>query len=260
MIIVTNAMRKIGPNATSMDDCRAIHIMATTMAEAQETLLRLMTWLSPTFPVGAFAYSHGLERAIHDGIISDRGTLVAWLRDLIERGSVWNDAVCLAEAWRRAGSDDDCFAVAELAEALAGSRERYMETTLQGRAFMDAAQAWASKRKSSEEQQGYGRAQEVQYPYPVAVGLTAAHHGIALDAALTAYLHGFTSNLVQAAMRLVPLGQNDGLAALAALEEVILATSERASKSTLDSLGSCTVLSDIQSMKHETQYSRVFRS
>lgn len=213
--------------------------MATTIPDRQAALLRLLTWLSPAFPVGAFSYSHGVERAIHDGIIRDRASLLGWLTDLIERGSGWNDAVLLAEAWR--GGD-----VAELAEALAGSRERHMETTLQGEAFGTAATAW-----------GNGLAGA---PYPVVVGQAAAAHGIALIDTLTAYLHAFASNLVQAAMRLVPLGQRDGVATIAALEPVIIEASQRAAGSTLDDLGSSTFLSDIISMKHEIQYSRVFRS
>lgn len=207
------------------------------MADPQ--LLRLLTWLSPAFPVGAFAYSHGLERAIHDNTIRDRATLVVWLSDLLAQGSGWNDAVLCAASWR--GED-----VAELAEAMAGSRERHLETTLQGDAFAQAVAPWTGEASPA--------------PYPVAVGRAARDQNIALDAVLTAYSHAFASNLVQAAVRLVPLGQRDGVAALAALEPVILDTASRASHSTLDDLGTATVLSDIAAMRHETQYSRVFRS
>lgn len=213
-------------------------------------LLQLLSWLSPAFPVGAFAYSHGLEQAIHDGVVAVRAELIDWLTDLVERGSGWNDAVLLAEAWRTADSDGGA-GVAELAAAMAGSRERHMETTLQGEAFTEAVRTWTPIRERSEPQ---------EFPYPVAVGLAAARGGVGLDAALVAYLHAFTSNLVQAAVRLVPLGQSDGVATLAAMESVILDRAARASVSTLDDIGSCTVLSDIASMKHETLYSRVFRS
>lgn len=236
-----------------MDAPQAIRITATTMPEAlpPAALLRLMTWLSPAYPIGAFAYSHGLERAIHDGIIADRASLVDWLADLVTHGTGWNDAVLLAEAWRRVTEGAGCSEVAELAEAMAGSRERHMETTLQGAAFGEAANAWMPPDPLRE---GEG------YPYPIAVGQAAARHGIDLEAALTAFLHAFTSNLVQAAVRLVPLGQRDGVKALVELEATVLATARRAAASTLDDLGACTVMSDILSMRHETQYSRVFRS
>lgn len=223
--------------------------ITTTMTEAT-ALARLMTWLSPAFPVGSFAYSHGLERAIHDGLIRDRQSLLGWLETLLEQGSAWNDAVLLAEAWRKIGAGDDIADVAELAEAMSGSRERHMETTLQGGAFVDAMAAW-----SGDPAGGEG-----PIAYPVAVGSAAARHGIAITDALTAYLHAFASNLVQACVRLVPLGQRDGVATLAALEPVILRTAGRAAASTLDDLGSCTIRADILSMNHETQYSRVFRS
>jgi len=221
------------------------------MTDAQErTLLRLMTWLSPAFPVGAFSYSHGIERSIEEKTIGDRASLVAWLGDLIARGSGWNDAVLLAESWRQSGARDGG-GTAELAEALAGSRERYMETMLQGEAFLQALRQWSGEKLDRIADQA---------PYPVAVGVAAASSGIELEPTLTAYLHAFVSNLVQAAVRLVPLGQSDGVAAIAALEETVLATAGRAAVSTLDDLGSAAFLSEIVAMRHETQYSRVFRS
>lgn len=228
----------------------ATGIITTIMTDAT-TLARLMTWLSPAFPVGAFAYSHGLERAIHDGLIADRASLVGWLQALLEGGSGWNDGVLLAEAWRRASTGDSVSGVGELAAAMAGSRERHMETTLQGGAFVDAMAAWGG---------GEPAGGEGAMPYPVAVGAAAARHAIRLEDALVAYLHAFASNLVQASVRLVPLGQRDGVASLATLEPVVLRTARKAVASTLDDLGSCTLVADITAMNHETQYSRVFRS
>ncbi|MGE3364282.1 MAG: urease accessory protein UreF [Rhizobiaceae bacterium] len=218
------------------------------------TLVRLLSWLSPAFPIGAFAYSHGLESAMNDGAIRDRSSLVSWLTDLIERGSAWNDAALLAEAWRRSVAGLNVTDVAELANAMAGSRERHMETTLQGEAFQHAVGAWAEQKSPSTSPPSV-------LSYPVAVGVAAARHEIPLEQALTAYLHAFASNLIQAAVRLVPLGQREGVAALAAIEPVILATANRAAASTLeDHLGSCSIFSDIMSMKHESLHSRIFRS
>ncbi len=217
---------------------------------ASPQLLRLLTWLSPSFPVGAFSYSHGIEQAIHDGAIVDRTTLVGWLSELMQRGSAWNDAVLLAETWRNGDAIDE---VTALAEAMAGSRERHMETMLQGEAFVSAMQDWVG------DDELPAQATERQ-AYPIAVGQAAASHGIALEPALVAYLHAFASNLVQAAVRLVPLGQRAGVGAMAELEPVILETASRAAASTLDDLGSATFMSEIMTMKHETLYSRVFRS
>jgi len=226
-------------------------ITTMTEAAASRALIRLLTWLSPAFPVGAFSYSHGLERAIHDGLIRDRQTLAEWLGDLLRHGSGWNDAVLFAESFRQVQVDGDPGETAQLAEALAGSRERHMETMLQGSAFVKAAAAWPAPvlQKLGDDA-----------AYPVAVGAVAAAHGIGLEAALAAYLHAFASNLIQGAVRLVPLGQSDGVAVLAALEETIIGVAGCAARSTLDDLGSAAILSDIMAMQHEMQYSRVFRS
>jgi urease accessory protein len=227
----------------------------TAMADiAAPALLKLLTFLSPAFPVGAFAYSHGLEWAI-DGAVTDAATLRAWVADILERGSAWNDAVLFAAAYRAAAAGDRAalLEVAAVAEALAGSRERHLETMAQGRAFLAALDAWPSA-PAAWLTAANGAA------YPVAVASAAAGHSIPLAAALPAYVNAFAATLVSVAIRLVPLGQNAGLAVLAALHPLILRLAMRAEKSDLDDLGSATLLSDIAAMRHETQYSRVFRT
>jgi urease accessory protein len=214
-------------------------------------LLRLMAWLSPAFPVGGFAYSHGLERAVHDGLVADAGSLGGWLETLVEMGSGWNDAVLFAESWRRAGNAGDLVEVAALAEALAGSRERHTETMLQGTAFIKATSAWPNpvlERLPAE------------CAYCIAVGTIAGGNGIALRDALSAFLQAFFSNLVQAAIRLGVVGQSEATVLLAGFEPLALATAARAASSSLDDLGGCAFVSDVMAMKHETQYSRLFRS
>lgn len=234
-----------------MGDRPATRITATAMAEAGAGLLRLMTWLSPAFPVGGFSYSHALEHAVHDGLVSDRQGLQDWLATLIDFGSGWNDAVLFAEAWRRADAGDTLDDLAELAEALAGSLERHRETTLQGAAFASAAAGWPHL--------VLDRIPE-NCPYCVVVGAVSGAHGLPLADALAAYVQAFAANLVQAAIRLGVTGQSGAVETLAALEPTVLAIAERASHSTLDDLGSATILSDIMAMRHETQYSRLFRT
>lgn len=229
--------------------------MVTTIAMTEQlstvALLRLMAWLSPAFPIGGFAYSHGLERAVHDGAIANRPDLAAWLETLVEMGSGWNDAVLFAESWRRGRDGGDLAEVAALAETLAGSRERHLETMLQGSAFLKAAAAWPCPALSRLP---------ADCPYCVAVGAVAGSGGIDLSQALSAFLQTFFSNLVQASIRLGIIGQNDAVELLAGFEVLALLTTARAAGSTLDDLGGCTVISDIAAMKHETQYSRLFRS
>jgi urease accessory protein len=220
-------------------------------AAASTALLRLMAWLSPAFPVGSFSYSHGLERAVHDGLVRNAADLQEWLTALIEYGSGWNDAVLFAEAMRRAEAGGDIAELADLGEALAGSAERHMETMQQGAAFAVAAGAWSSDGLVSLPE---------NCPYCVAVGALAGSTRLPRAQALAAFLQAFCSNLVQAAIRLGVIGQTDGVKTLATLEPLIVATAERGARSSLDELGSATLMSEIAAMRHETQYSRLFRS
>jgi urease accessory protein len=217
-------------------------------------LARMLAWMSPAFPVGAFAYSHGLEIVIAQGGIGDAETLFAWLSTLLKHGGAWTDAVLLAEAFSAAQARDAVRleAATELARALAPSLERLRETEEQGRAFLAAVGVWT-------QAAGEPPPPVQAAPYPVAVGAATAGR-LALDAVLVAYLHAFVSSLVAAAMRAVPLGQTAGVAVLARLEPIILATGRDAARSSLDELGGCAFLSDIASMRHETLHTRLFIS
>lgn len=213
-------------------------------------LLRLMAWLSPAFPVGSFAYSSGLEKAVEDGLVGGREGLAEWLSSLLRHGGVWNDAVLMAEAHHASSDQARLAECAELAEALSGSRERHQETMLLGEAFLAAAGAWPETADLA------GR----KMAYPVAVGLVAGLHGVACDKAIAAYLHAFVSQGISAAIRLSVCGQKDGVSILSALEPVIVQVAGRASGSTLDDLGSATIQADISLLRHETQKVRLFRS
>jgi urease accessory protein len=216
-----------------------------------QALLRLMAWLSPAFPVGSFAYSGGLERAVHDALVHDGPSLANWVAGLIARGAVWNDAVLLAESHRAHGEAASLAAVAEVAEALAGSRERHQETMLLGDAFLTAARAWPDP--------VFDRL-PLAVAYPVAIGAVAGAHGVACKKAIAAFLHAYVSQAVSAGIRLGVAGQKDGVAILADLEGDIAATARRAAASTLDDLGSATIQADIMALRHETQSTRLFRS
>ena len=219
------------------------------MLQGDASLLRLMTLFSPVFPVGGFAYSHGLEQAIHENFIQNAEDLFNWLDALANHGSLHNDAVLIAEAWRSTGQGKSIIALVEIANANAASKERFLEIDLQGRAFCTAV-----------AQTGFSKEIYKALPYPISVGVLGHQLEISLSSVLTAYLHTFLSNLVQAAIRLVPLGQSDGVKIMAKLEKTILAITENNDKLTLDNLGSCCFLSDIMAMRHETLYSRIFRS
>ena len=210
--------------------------------------MRLLAWLSPAFPTGGFAYSHGLEWAVEAQEVTDGETLRAWLADVIGHGSGRSDTILLRQAHRAAGDADALRDLAALALATAPARERRDEALAQGRAFMIAAAGWGTPAWPEDT------------PFAVAVGAMAGLHAIPEDAAASAYLQTFAANLISAAVRLVPLGQTAGLVALAALEPVILDVAAATKHATLDDLGGCAFRSDIAAMRHETQYTRLFRS
>ncbi|MEI2736961.1 MAG: urease accessory protein UreF [Rhodoblastus sp.] len=218
----------------------------------------LTIWLSPAFPVGAFAYSHGLEWATEAGDVRDEATLVAWLSDLVEHGGARTDAILLARSLRATAARDaeTLRETNDLALALAPSSERRLETAQQGKSFHVAiAAAWsnATVEWASELLPG-------EIAYPIAVGVACGAHGIPVARACEAFALGFVANLVSAAVRLSVIGQTQGQRALAALAAPVAALGACAAQASLDDLGSAAFRSDIASMRHETQYSRLFRS
>lgn len=232
-----------------------ITAITTTTIEAANvsgtSLLRLMSWLSPAFPLGGFAYSGGLERAAHDGLLQDAEGLKVWLSSGLAQGFLWNDAVLLCESHRAEGDSARIGETAALAAALAGSRERHQETLALGSAFVTAAAAWPAPVLA--ELPG-------EIALPVAFGAVAGAHGIGLEAACQGYLHAQIAQSVSAAIRLSLCGQVLGLEVLAGLEEKILETAARAAISGPDDLGGCTFRADVSALRHETQHSRLFRS
>jgi urease accessory protein len=226
-------------------------------AIASPDLYRLLAWLSPSYPVGAFSYSSGLEWAVEAGDVHDALSLQDWLAVVIGQGGGFCDAVLLVHAHHAVMQGDDAAlrAVAELAAALAPSRERHLETTQQGRAFVEATRAaWPCA--------ALDRLVAVwdEVAYPVAVGVAAAGHGIPVAPSTAAYLQAVAANLVSAGVRLVPLGHTDGQRVMAALEAIVSVTAARALATPLDKVGSAAFRADLASMRHETQYTRLFRS
>jgi urease accessory protein len=231
---------------------------AMTIDAPRADILPLMVWLSPSFPVGSFAYSHGIEWAVEAGDIKDAETCSAWLGDLLAHGGAWTDAVLLVAAHRAIELSDDVALseCADLAAAVAPSRERRLETLTQGDAFVIAIRnAWPC---DAVDRLAEIRPREVAFP--IAVGVAAAGHKLPLAVALEAYLVAFVSNLVSAAVRLVPLGQTDGTKIVARLAPLAREVAVRAARSSLDDVGAAALRSDIASMRHETQHTRLFRS
>ncbi len=232
-------------------------VTVTAMPE-DAALYRLMSWLSPSYPVGAYSYSHGLENAVERGFVCNAETARLWIEDLVARGGGYSDAVLLAASHRASAAADEAALdeVLALAAAFVPTRELALESHAQGRAFLDVTlTAWPCAALDRLAAQWSG-----PLAYPVVVGVAAAGHGLALDQVLIAYLHAFSGNLVSAMVRLVPLGQTDGQRMTAALEKTIQATAGEADACGLDDLGTAVPMADVCSMNHETQSSRLFRS
>ena len=210
----------------------------TIMAEIAG-LQRLFAWLSPAYPVGSFAYSHGIEQAIADGWLTDAQDVQGWLADILCHGAGRNDAILLAYAWR--GED-----VAELALALSGCAERRRETLEQGASFARTASAIDGPLPAA--------------PYPVVLGQAAARAGVALPETLALYLQAFAGNLVTACVKSVPIGPTDGQRVLSALMPLIRDIAAEAQAATLDDLGGCAFRGDLCAIRHETHQPRIYRT
>lgn len=252
--LVRSSPRKRGPRLEKP----AASGLAGNERMASSALYRLMAWLSPAYPIGAFSYSSGIEWAVEAGDIKDAATLREWLAALLTEGGGFSDAVLFVHAHRAtAGADDAALRdVAALAAAFVPSRERFLETTAQGRAFLDATQAaWPCSALAR-----FPDAWQGAVALPVAVAVACAGHGIPCEPALGAFLQALCANWISAGVRLIPLGQTDGQRVLAALEGTVAAAATRALATLLEEIGSATLRADLATMRHETQYTRLFRS
>lgn len=209
-------------------------------------ILTLGQWFSPAFPVGSFAYSHGLEWAIDQGQVCSAEDTQDWLETVLHHGAVWNDTLLLVAAYR-ADASEELTMIDATCRALAASCERLMEADLQGRAFCAAVtDVWPIE--------------VTDLTYPVAVGRAARLMDLPLELTAQMYVQAFASNLAAAATRLVPLGQTQGQRIVRQLTPICRDTAVRAVQADADDFRACSFVTDIAAMNHETQYSRIFRT
>jgi urease accessory protein len=223
-------------------------------------LYLLLTWGSPSYPTGAFSYSHGLEWAVEAGTVEDLASLQTYLDAVLCRGGGWLDAVLFAHAWRAAtvhGASPELDELVEYAGALRGSSETALESRQQGSAFLQVTRkAWPHRLLDELAT----RSGDQPVAHCVAVAVACAAHGVELEQGLQAYLHAFAANLVSAGARLIPLGQTDAQIAIAWLAALIAKVRDRALQTDLQDLGTAAPLLELTSLWHETQYTRLFRS
>jgi urease accessory protein len=256
----------------------------------EPALFRLLAWSSPGYPTGAFSYSHGLEWAVETGDVKNLQGLLDYVTAVLSRGGGWVDAVLFVHAWRiastnlacadalagpnaltgasaPAGSDaladaaraDDLDTLTQLACAFRGSSETALESRQQGGAFLDVTRkAWPHPTLDAfatrQAQSG------TPVAHCIAVAVACAAHEVALAPALHSYIHAVAANLVSAGARLIPLGQTQAQIAIAQLSPVITEIAERAQATSLDDLGTAAPAIELCSLRHETQYTRLFRS
>ena len=233
----------------------------TSSTLTDEGLYRLINWFSPSFPIGAYSYSRGLESAIESGFVNNQTNLVDWIETDLRHGPGWTDAVLFSHVFRAADSENenDLLDLAALANALRGSAELALESTAQGKAFTrTVSECWSLTEVEEFERRLIAR--DIEITLPVVTALSYAIGQIPLREALFFYVQANASNLVSAAVRLIPLGQSDGQKALISLEKSVCDTVKKAPAVTLDNLGTSTPMIDLMSIAHETQYTRLFRS
>jgi urease accessory protein len=232
-----------------------------TDAASSQDVLRLAAWLSPSFPVGAYTYSSGLEYAVEAAIVSDAATLEAWIAGILELGAGRSDGGLFVLAYRAAQQGDarELRIVIEWADALRPTSELALESAGQGDAFLKMVRA-AWPHPDLDALYDMARESGRKPAYAVVVGAACGYHGVTLKPALAAFLHAVSTNLVSAAVRSIPLGQTDGQRVTAAMESVITEIVPNLLQVTLDDIGAATPMVDWASMQHETQYTRLFRS
>ncbi len=207
-------------------------------------LLTLTQWLSPAFPTGGYAHSHGLEQAVAAGEVDDAATARDWVADVLEYGAGWSDAVLLAESLRPGA---DHAALADHARALAGSDARLRETLALGAAFTRGVNGLT----------GLARADR---PFPVALGAAAQDLGLPPATVIALALQAFATNLQTIAIRIVPLGQTEGHRALAGLHPLILRLASAAARAGLADLRSAAFRAEMAAAWHEDLQPRLFRT
>lgn len=214
-----------------------------TELPSDEASAVLAQWFSPAFPIGSFAYSHGLEAAIDAGQIKNGGDLHAWLSEVLRFGAGQVDAIFI----QLAAQSNDVKTLNQTARAYAPSKERLLEMDAQGAAFAGLLRdVWQIKIEDAA--------------FAIVIGQGARALNLPVELTIRHALISFTANLIAAAQRLAPIGQSEGQKIHLSLAPIIAQIAKSAIGKTTRDISSTALMSDMYSMRHETQYSRIFRS
>lgn len=227
----------------------------TTSTESS-TLLHLLWLASPALPVGGFSYSEGLEAAVDAGIVHDEASAGDWLLNQLELVQARAELPVSAAAHAATLAQDGA-RLAELNAWVLQTRETsesLQQTQQMGRSLL----IWLQGLVPEAPVLPLLRQLKPASTWPVVMGAAAASRGAALEPALQAIAFGWAENLMQAAVRCVPLGQTSGQRLLARLVQAI--PQAVASALTAPEPMAFAPLLGVHSARHETQYSRLFRS
>ena len=221
-------------------------------------LLQLMQLASPALPVGGFSYSEGLEAAVEAGLVRDEAQAGDWLLDQLHLGLARADLPLLAQALP-AWQNGNLARIQELNDWMQHTRES-AELRLQTQQMGRSLAQWLQNRQPPDARVNQLAALVPAPTWPVAFALAAAQAGAAPRDVLLAFGFGWAENMVQAAMRSVPLGQSAAQRMLARLIEAIPGAVQLAAELPDAQRQAFTPRLAILSAMHETQYSRLFRS
>jgi urease accessory protein len=228
-------------------------------APSAQALLQLMWLASPALPVGGFSYSEGLEAAVDAGLVTGEAQARDWLLDQLTLSLSRSDLAVMAKAFK-AWSRGDLSHIVELNDWVMRTRETSelrQQTGQMGRSMVE----WLKNRGGApDERVSQLRALEPAPAWPIAFALAAAQTGAPLREAMLSFAFGWAENMVQAALKAVPLGQSAGQRILAALIAEIPDAVDRAAQLMDSERQAFTPMLAILSSRHETQYSRLFRS
>jgi len=228
---------------------------------SDESLLNLLTLVSPSFPVGGYAYSHGIEYAVERKNIQNEQDLCLWIEAILSQGAGRIDGLLFRITWQ-AVTDENFNKlkwVAERGDIMRSTNETALESSSQGEAFLETVRGvWESEK--IEVVMSIIEEIERKPTYAIAVAIVLAVSGVPLRAALLAYFHSFSSNLVSAGIRLIPLGQAAGQRCIQLIKPIIKTSIEAALCDDFEDIGTAAPIIELASMKHETQYTRLFRS
>jgi urease accessory protein len=225
---------------------------------APGALLQLMWLASPALPVGGFSYSEALEAAVESGHVGNEADAARWLCDQLQLALARSELAAVAKAfgaWQRG----DAAHLRELNDwvlATRETRELRAQAEQMGRSLVE----WLKNRGGVDPRVAVLAALPPAPTWPVAFALAAAQTGAPLREALLSFAFGWAENMVQAALKSVPLGQSAGQRILAALVAAIPAAADQAARLADSERQAFSPMLAILSSQHETQYSRLFRS